>query len=93
MSWRMMDANNLLEPVSFLKIGHHGSHNATPPDELLQKILPKGQQGKAILSTCVNGYNGVPDEDTLKRIKSRATVVSTQDVMPGSWVDVEIEPG
>lgn len=92
-SWKMMDANNVLEPVEFLKVGHHGSHNATPPNDLLEKILPKARKGKALLSTCVDGYNGVPDDATVKRIKSRATVKSTETVKPGKWIDIEIDPG
>ena len=34
-SWRTMHAAGLLQPVHFLKVGHHGSHNATPDDAIL----------------------------------------------------------
>ena len=92
-SWSMMDAKGVLEKVDFLKIGHHGSHNATPPDALLQKILPKAGKAKAVLSTCEGGYPSVPDGSTRKRIETRATVKSTEEVEIGKWVDVEMDAG
>src|SRR3712207_7480481 len=30
----------VLEPVHFLKVAHHGSHNGTPDGEILDAILP-----------------------------------------------------
>ncbi|MDF2697950.1 MAG: hypothetical protein K0S65_6333 [Labilithrix sp.] len=91
-SWRTMSDLDVLKPVDFLKIGHHGSKNATPPEEILEKILPnKTVSGrKAVVSTCLGGYHGVPDSTTLKRLSSRAKVASTLDVAPGKWIDVTL---
>ncbi len=51
-SWKEMDNRGLLKPVDFLKVGHHGSHNATPPPDLLDKILPEdGKRRYAAVST------------------------------------------
>ena len=39
-SWKTMQREKVLKPVDFLKVGHHGSKNATPPVEILDLILP-----------------------------------------------------
>src|SRR5262245_13827977 len=40
-SWKMMQSKGVLEPVHFLKVAHHGSHNGTPDDDVLEAFLPK----------------------------------------------------
>jgi beta-lactamase superfamily II metal-dependent hydrolase len=84
-SWRTMDARVGLSAVHFLKISHHGSKTGTPPDAILDKVLPKPGAGEpvkrcAVVSTFPNTYPGVPDSDTLNELKTRATVHSTRDV-------------
>ena len=88
-SWRMMQSR--LTPVHFLKVGHHGSHNATPPDAILERVLPAspsdGRRRSALVSTCCGSYAGVPHAPTLARIARRCgRVVSTADVAPGQSV-------
>ena len=39
-SWKMMKAQGVLEPVHFLKVSHHGSHNGTPDGDVLEAFLP-----------------------------------------------------
>ena len=39
-SWEMMDRNDLLRPVHFLKISHHGSANGSP-ERQIDKVLPE----------------------------------------------------
>ena len=39
-SWSMMAEREVLKPVHLLKVGHHGSHNGTPPDSVLDALLP-----------------------------------------------------
>ncbi|HEX6096009.1 MAG TPA: MBL fold metallo-hydrolase [Thermoanaerobaculia bacterium] len=92
-SWKEMNRQGVLEPVDFLKISHHGSHNGTPDVEILDKILPLGVKKKryAAISTCTGSYPGMPDEDTLGEIAKRATIFSTEkDSEPGKWVDVPV---
>jgi hypothetical protein len=95
-SWQYMDKYNKLKPVDFLKVGHHGSHNATPPPELLDKILPKdGKQRYAAVSTYPAEdspaadfvYNNVPDDQTLTELRSRAQVKSTFGLADGGYLD------
>ena len=83
-SWWMMGSRKLLNPVHVLKVAHHGSWNGTPPDELLDAILPvegspDGRPRFALVSTHRGGYDSVPDQPTLDRIASRASLLTTLD--------------
>jgi hypothetical protein len=89
----MLASNNLLGPVHFLKVGHHGSHNATPPDPILEQILPaQNQEGKkriALVSTCDGTYSGVPHHATLARLAFRCDeVLNTETVAPGDSIQI-----
>ncbi len=72
-SWREMNKQGLLAPVHFLKVGHHGSANGSPPPPLLSAILPEvspdGRPRRAAVSTFEHTYFGVPDPDTRKIIE------------------------
>jgi beta-lactamase superfamily II metal-dependent hydrolase len=97
-SWRQMAAQpDLLQPLDFLKIGHHGSRNATPPDSVLDLCLPRDrrEQAIALVSTCADVYESVPDDHTLARIASRVKVIhSTAESTPvGSPLVIEVPPG
>ena len=92
-SWQLMDAAGVLQPVDFLKVGHHGSHNATPPDPILEKILPlanpTGRVRTALVSTCENTYGGVPHGPTIARLEQRCDeVLNTESVRPGEALEV-----
>jgi hypothetical protein len=87
-----MDCEEVIRPVDFLKVGHHGSHNATPPDEILERLLPADRAGGprrvALVSTQHDVYNAVPHPPTLDRIRARVEeLVTTQDVAPGGVVE------
>jgi len=88
--WEKHRLTHLKDPVDFLKIGHHGSHNGTPGTDILDVILPKGKKKRqAAISTCLKAYFGIPDDPTLKEIAKRATIHSTlTDSDPGGWIDV-----
>ena len=73
-------------PIDFLKIGHHGSINATPwsgvndvefePNKILDAILPLPQAGskpsaKAIVSTARKNYPTIPAANLLVEIGKR----------------------
>jgi beta-lactamase superfamily II metal-dependent hydrolase len=100
-SWKQMNALGLLEPVDFLKIAHHGSHNGTPGVDLLDQVLPlDGKKRKAAVSTCKGAYSGMPDRKTLDELAERAEVYSTWTTKkdypaaggcdPGEWIDVMV---
>lgn len=95
-SWRTMDRYRKLRPVHFLKVGHHASHNGTPPDELLDKVLPirrtDGRVRYALVSTCKDTYPGVPDDETLWRIERRVDrVYVTSEVGIGKAVEIPFD--
>ena len=92
-SWRTMEREQAIVPVDFLKVGHHGSHNATPPDEILERLLPtgrpRGRRRVAIVSTQEDVYNAVPHPPTLDRIRARVDeLLTTQDAAPGGAIEV-----
>jgi beta-lactamase superfamily II metal-dependent hydrolase len=92
-SWKEMNKRDLLGPVHFLKVSHHGSHNGTPDDELLEKVLPKvapdGRDRHALVSTHPAAYPGsVPDDATLAEIASRVRLHRTTSVAEGDAVDI-----
>jgi beta-lactamase superfamily II metal-dependent hydrolase len=85
-SWKTMKRENVLQPVHFLKVAHHGSHNGTPADEILDAVLPPvaadPRARNAAISTWTNTYSGIPHAQTNSRLSSRATLHSTLD-QPG----------
>ncbi len=91
-SWRQMNKVGRLAPVDFLKVGHHGSANGTPPPELLDKVLPPGRHGYAALSTHLNTYNGVPDQTTLTNLRDRADLHSVLDLDGGLYFELAFAP-
>ena len=98
-SWRTMERQGQLRPVHFVKVGHHASHNGTPEEKVLERILPitrpDSRRRTALVSTCAGTYNGVPDNDTLARLERRVdALVQTTDVPIGSAVEIQFEdPG
>lgn len=96
-SYKEMAKRGVLEPVHFLKVGHHGSHNGTPPDELLDQILPPqapdARSRFAVVSTADDTYPSVPDAATLdERLATRCTLVDTRALAPGSFTDLLFAP-
>ncbi len=95
-SWRMMADKTDLQPVDLLKVGHHGSRNATPPPEILDLVLPPARrdQAVALVSTCAHVYPGVPDEGVEALLEARtSTIRRTTEATPGKPLIVTIEEG
>ena len=91
-SWRTMEKYKMLQPVHFLKVAHHGSDNGTPDSDLLEKILPRKapdkRERRAVISTCLDTYPGVPDSDVVSRLSERCTVHSILDLPEEEkWLD------
>jgi beta-lactamase superfamily II metal-dependent hydrolase len=95
-SWKTMGRLGQLRPVHFVKVGHHASHNGTPDEDLLERILPlrrpDSRRRTALVSTCEDTYNGVPDHDTLARLERRVdALVQTTQVPVGSAIEIRFE--
>lgn len=95
-SWRTMEREGVLEPVHFLKVGHHGSSNGTPPASILEKVMPSlapdDRPRRAVVSTHPKSYPGVPATETLRELAARCAVDTTTDVKDGHYVEIEL-PG
>jgi beta-lactamase superfamily II metal-dependent hydrolase len=90
-SWRMMRDKAVLVPVDFLKVSHHGSHNGTPANELLDRILPgNSQRRRAVISTWDDTYGGIPHGDTNDRLRERCRLQSILDDPDQLYFDVNI---
>jgi len=94
-SWNVMwevRKDKLSKPVDFLKVGHHGSHNATPWDresdsdhgvnQIFNAILPLPAAGEAPTAQCVvstkrSQYDTIPDAELLTEIGKRVANVRT----------------
>lgn len=94
-SWSEMDKRDMLSAVHFLKISHHASHNGTPEDELLEKILPENpidaRERVAVASTFPNTYSGIPDGFTQNRLESRGvtTYKVFEELEDGLFADAD----
>jgi beta-lactamase superfamily II metal-dependent hydrolase len=95
------------KPIDFLKIGHHGSVNATPwldgsttptePSQILDAILPIPSNGKptarAIVSTARKNYETIPDTELLADIGRRvATVRNYAQAFQAAGIDPKTLP-
>jgi beta-lactamase superfamily II metal-dependent hydrolase len=92
----------LLQKTRFLKVGHHGSHNASPKD-FVEKVMP-AQNVVAMVSTKLgNRWPEIPREPLLEALRGRgATLVRSDEVAeadqavfkpfgtPNLYVDVAI---
>ena len=95
-SWSTMDRLGVLRPVHLLKVGHHGSRNGTPPDSVLEQLLPLVRSDPrpryALVSTWPETYAGVPDALTMRRLARRVDrVVSTRSARSGGCVTIELD--
>lgn len=82
-SWRKMHEQNVFRPVDFLKVSHHGSHNGTPAEALLEVFMPLDAAAKkkrqAVVSTWEKTYSGIPHSPTNSKIACRCTLKSMLD--------------
>ena len=99
--------NVLAQPLDFLKVGHHGSHNGTPwdpdadPDStqpILDEIL-EGGKAQVVVSTREGVYkkkkpedHEIPDPKLLKVLRRRAAKVLRTDKTVKDYVSVKLPP-
>jgi hypothetical protein len=94
--WKTMRGDAPLKPIHLLKVSHHGSHNGLPIADLLDEIMPEqppdNRQRYAVVSTCLDTYNNVPDDATLTELGKRCEVRSVLDIPEGKfYFDVEFK--
>lgn len=105
-TWKLILENKkaraLLKKLSFIKLGHHGSHNGTPVT-VVEEVLPTGV--KAMLSTQEGpgSYrNNIPLPELLEQLEEHGIVMVRSDELPDEvpkgfsvgpdekWVDLKI---
>lgn len=69
---------NLLADVNVYKVGHHGSHNATPTSMWKDFKKRKGKALRTLLSTRAREYGHVPRESLHKALKGESRLLSTE---------------
>jgi hypothetical protein len=80
----------VLSPVDFLKVSHHGSHNGTPDGSLLDAFFPAGGKRRAVISTWLDTYSGIPHSPTNDKLRSRCTLRSVLDKPEALYFDTFI---
>jgi beta-lactamase superfamily II metal-dependent hydrolase len=92
-SWKTMAREQVLAPVHFLKVSHHGSHNGTPDGAPFDAVLPDqpsdDRRRSAAISTWVDTYGGIPHEPTNGRLRARCTLHSTLDDRAAPHYEIE----
>jgi hypothetical protein len=71
----------LLKRTGFYKIGHHGSHNATPLD-FVEKVLGNDFQAMASVKPTAK-WQGIPREPLLKALRTKSKRVIRSDELAG----------
>ena len=99
-SWAKMREHNLIQPVDFLKIAHHGSINGMPfeePNGVLNRLLRPGKKTIALVSTCRGVYGNtteteIPHHRMMAVLAKRCRkVYVTQDEAPfGDGFDITL---
>ncbi|HYC90794.1 MAG TPA: MBL fold metallo-hydrolase [Thermoanaerobaculia bacterium] len=79
-------ARELLSEVDFIKIAHHGSHNATPVD-VVKALRPK--ELAVMISTQAEPFPTIPRPPLLAQLEQRAT---GNAIMRSDWVRIENAP-
>jgi beta-lactamase superfamily II metal-dependent hydrolase len=82
---------DLLRRVSFYKIGHHGSHNATPI-EFVEKTIDTTKKLVAMASTRKFGSWPVPKKELLEAMIARQVQIARSD-MPGEAAPAVFKAG
>lgn len=79
------DADDILSRVSFLKVAHHGSHNATPRDAL-ERMTPGGFA--AMVATQSVPWDSIPRVPLMKRLDEQ----TNHKVVRSDWINVPNAP-
>jgi hypothetical protein len=90
-SWKTMNKHNVLSPVHFFKVSHHGSANGMPTLDLLKRMLPRDHEMEALLSTYPDVYSGVPDNGMVQMLETQGVKVRSvhDEVETGNFIDIE----
>lgn len=72
-------SRDILSRTTFYKVGHHGSHNATPK-QFVKDIVRKGVLGHAMVSTTVtDNWHDIPRLPLLKELQHMGVILARSD--------------
>ena len=72
-------SRDILSRATFYKVGHHGSHNATPR-EFVDKVARKGLLNTAMVSTkATKRWHDIPRKPLLKGLEDLGVAVARSD--------------
>ena len=89
--WHYYHKDKLKDPLDFLKVGHHGSHNATPwvkpngeehaVNKIFDTLVPKAgaQKTQVVISTERMKYPTIPDRHLLEELGKRVSTTRKYD--------------
>jgi hypothetical protein len=72
---------DLLKQTTFLKVGHHGSHNATPTD-FVELLSRKALRAAMVCTRSKVKQWDIPRKQLLKKLKEKTPNVARSDVRP-----------
>jgi beta-lactamase superfamily II metal-dependent hydrolase len=96
------ETRRLLSKASFYKVGHHGSHNATPIDFVNELFLKNSGQKWAMISvTPYASWKDIPKRPLITALKKGGVTIALSNkdgaqegfVDGGDWIEVEIPVG
>lgn len=76
-------ARELLTRTTFWKIGHHGSHNATPP-EFVEGLERGIERWSMVSTTAVRTWPEIPKADLIKAVNEQGGHLARSDLAAGS---------
>lgn len=79
------NAGEILEQITFLKVGHHGSHNATPK-EIVDRLTSGNLS--AMVSTQSTPWESIPKVPLMQKLYEQ----SKKRVVRSDWIDVDGAP-
>lgn len=83
--WLEKDSDEILSRISFLKVGHHGSFNATPKDAL-EKMTPGGFA--AMVSTQSTPWDSIPRVPLMTRLSEQ----TKERIVRSDWIKLDDAP-
>lgn len=83
--WLDKEADDILPQINFLKVAHHGSHNAMPKDAL-EKMSTGGFA--AMVSTQSVPWDSIPRVPLMERLDQQ----TKQKIVRSDWIDIPNTP-